>query len=67
MVLAQVAAHHQYALQVGQRGDGGAQPADAASDVAEVGMAQAMVDVLAAEAADQGTSQGQFLDGYLVF
>ena len=64
MVLAQIGAHHQDALKGRQGCDGHAQPAGGpgSGGVGEVGMAQTGVDVLAAQTAHQGTSQGQLFE-----
>src|SRR5690606_16947102 len=61
MVLAQVGADDQRALQRRQAGDRGAQPArrTGGRQIGEIGMTQTAVDVLAAQAAHQRTGQGQ--------
>ena len=56
MVLAQVGAHHQHALQCGQRSDGRTEPANTFRH-SELGVAQAIVDVVAAKATHQGAGQ----------
>ena len=65
MVLAKERADHEGALQVRQRSNGGAEPARMARccPVCEIRMADAVVDVLAAQAAHQLGEQVQFFDG----
>ena len=64
MVLAQEGADDEGAVQLGQRGDRGAEPASMTRGrhVAEVGVAGAVVDAFAAQAAHQLGQQVQFLD-----
>ena len=63
MVLAQEGADDERALEAGQRLDRHPEPARPARlEVGEVGMAQAMIDVLAAEPAHQPAEQMQLLD-----
>ena len=65
LVFAQVRAHHQHALHGGQRRQGATQPTGGAvgTHVAEVGGAQARIDVLAAQATHQSAGQSQLFDG----
>ena len=46
LVFAQIAAHHQHALQLRQRGNGHAQPAHFVACLRKLGMAQARVDIV---------------------
>ena len=68
VVLAQERAHHQHALQAGQRGDGRAEPVsrrrarDHAAGFAEISVPGTVVDVFAADAAHQLGQQIQFLN-----
>ena len=61
MVLAQIGPHHQHAFQRGQGCDGSAQPTDAIRRC-EFGVAQPVIDAVAAKTAHQGGGQVQLFD-----